>query len=148
MKAIVTSARVERLIHIIRNQTVMLDSDLAQLYGVKTRNLNLAVKRNRDRFPEDFMFQLSLKEAQNLMLQFATSRKHGGVRKPPNVFTEQGVAMVRHLTGQEIVSKADWSSRKYFKVTRPTRDRKIEGTTACRESGEQQKTCMLMPCNT
>jgi ORF6N domain len=94
MKAIATSAPVEKLIHVIRNQTVMLDSDLARLYGVTTGNLNLAVKRNRERFPSDFMFTLTETEAKSLILQFATSNGRGGRRTPPNAFTEQGVAML------------------------------------------------------
>ncbi len=64
---------VEKLIHVIRGQQVMMDSDLARLYGVETRRLNEQVKRNIDRFPEDFMFQLTRQEAENLMSQIATS---------------------------------------------------------------------------
>ncbi len=94
MKAIATSAHVEKLIHVIRNQTVMFDSDLARLYGVTTGNLNLAVKRNRERFPADFMFALTEVESKSLVLQFAISNGRGGRRTPPNVFTEQGVAML------------------------------------------------------
>jgi hypothetical protein len=71
----------------------MLDKDLAALYGVATRNLNKAVKRNLERFPEDFMFQLSKEELRNLMFHFGTS-SWGGTRKLPYVFTEQGVAML------------------------------------------------------
>lgn len=80
-------------IFIIREQKVMLDRDLAELYGVTTGNLNKAVKRNIKRFPEDFMFQLSEEESQNLIFQFGTS-SWGGIRKPPFAFTEQGVAML------------------------------------------------------
>jgi hypothetical protein len=80
-------------IYFIRGQKVMFDDDLAELYGVETRRLNEQVKRNIDRFPPDFMFQLTEKEFQNLMSQFATSR-WGGRRKPPLAFTEQGVAML------------------------------------------------------
>ena len=73
----------------------MLDSDLAFLYKVPTKSLNLAVKRNRDRFPSDFMFQINGKEAELLRLQIETSKKgRGGRRYLPNVFTEQGVAML------------------------------------------------------
>jgi len=77
----------------IRGKKVMLDRDLAQLYGVGTRNLNKAVKRNLERFPEDFMFQLTKEEFENLMFQNGTSR-WGGTRKLPYAFTEQGVAML------------------------------------------------------
>jgi len=80
-------------IYFIRGEKVMLDGDLAELYGVTTGNLNLAVRRNIYRFPEDFMFQLSKEEFQNLILQFAISR-WGGTRKLPYAFTEQGVAML------------------------------------------------------
>jgi phage regulator Rha-like protein len=74
----------------------MLDSDLAELYGVETFNLNKAVKRNIDRFPEDFMFQLSREEADSLRFQIGMSKKtgRGGRRYLPFVFTEQGVAML------------------------------------------------------
>ncbi|MCD4812848.1 ORF6N domain-containing protein [bacterium] len=85
---------IREKIYVIRGQKVMLDKDLAILYGVLTRNLNKAVKRNIDRFPDDFMFQLN-KEEMNLMFQTGTSKKnHGGVRKLANVFTEQGIAML------------------------------------------------------
>ena len=78
---------------LVRGKKVMLDQDLAELYGVKTRELNKAVSRNIERFPEDFMYQLTRKEVANLMFQFGTS-SWGGVRKLPFVFTEQGVAML------------------------------------------------------
>lgn len=83
-------------IYLIRGQKVMLDRDLAELYNVSTSNLNLAVKRNQGRFPNDFMFQLTKGEFEALMLQIATSNNvgRGGTRKLPYVFTEQGVAML------------------------------------------------------
>lgn len=84
---------VESLIRVIRGQQVMLDRDLAELYGVETKRLNEQVKRNIERFPEDFMFQLTPNEFGNLKSQFATS-SWGGVRKLPYAFTEQGVAML------------------------------------------------------
>lgn len=79
-------------IYVIRGQKVMLDRDLAEMYGVEVRRLNEAVKRNVIRFPEDFMFQLAQNEWRNLKSQFATS-SWGGIRKSPYAFTEQGVAM-------------------------------------------------------
>ena len=85
--------KVESLIQVIRGQQVMLDRDLAELYGVETRRLNEQVKRNIERFPEDYMFQLTSNEFDNLKSQFATS-SWGGVRKLPYAFTEQGVAML------------------------------------------------------
>lgn len=84
---------IENKILVIRGIKVMLDSDLAYLYEVDTKVLNQAVKRNLDRFPEDFMFQLSDNEWDNLRSQFVTS-KRGGKRYNPYVFTEQGVAML------------------------------------------------------
>ena len=80
-------------IYLIRGVKVMLDRDLAELYGVTTGNLNKAVKRNSKRFPDDFMFKLSNEEFNNLMFQTGIS-SWGGTRKPPNAFTEQGVAML------------------------------------------------------
>lgn len=86
---------MEQAILLIRGQKVMLDADLAQLYGVETKILNKAVKRNLDRFPEDFMFQLTTEEAEDLRFQFGTSKgQRGGRRYLPYAFTEQGVAML------------------------------------------------------
>ena len=84
---------IESLIHVIRGQQVMLDSDLARLDGVETRVLNQAVKRNNERFPEDFMFQLTEEDSQNLKSQNVMS-SWGGNRKAPYAFTENGVAML------------------------------------------------------
>src|SRR5260370_3657123 len=87
---------IERRIYLIRGHKVMLDSDLAELYQVPTKRLNEAVKRNLDRFPEDFMFQLSKDEFQNWRSQIATSNPatRMGLRRPPYSFTEQRVAML------------------------------------------------------
>ncbi|MFC1730385.1 ORF6N domain-containing protein [candidate division KSB1 bacterium] len=93
MSDIVPQQIIEQKIFLIRSQKVMIDSDLAELYGVKTKVMLQAVKRNSDRFPEDFMIQLSKEEYDNLRSQFVTS-KHGGRRYMPYVFTEQGVAML------------------------------------------------------
>ncbi|MCK4830362.1 ORF6N domain-containing protein [bacterium] len=93
MKSILPAERIERIIYLIRRQKVMLDSDLAELYDVPTHRLNEQVKRNKDRFPNDFMFQLSEEEWNNLRSQIASS-KRGGRRYMPYVFTEQGVAML------------------------------------------------------
>jgi hypothetical protein len=93
MNELLTEERVLQLIHKIRNQKVMLDSDLAEMYGVPTKRLNEQVKRNSDRFPIDFMFQLNEEEWQNLKSQIATS-SWGGRRTLPYVFTEQGVSML------------------------------------------------------
>jgi hypothetical protein len=86
---------IERRIFLIRGHKVMLDSHLAELYQVSTGNLNLAVRRNRERFPQDFMFHVTKAEAGALLLQFAIAKKgRGGRRTLPYVFTEQGVAML------------------------------------------------------
>ncbi|OFV99950.1 MAG: hypothetical protein A3F68_10290 [Acidobacteria bacterium RIFCSPLOWO2_12_FULL_54_10] len=87
---------IERKIYIIRGHKVMLDTDLAELYEVETFNLNKAVKRNIDRFPEDFMFQLNSEEAKSLTFQIGMSKIHGrgGRRTLPYAFTEHGVAML------------------------------------------------------
>ena len=84
---------IQSKIYTIRDARVMLDFDLAELYGVETRALNQAVKRNRERFPDDFMFQLNREEFQDLISQTVTS-SWGGARKLPYVFTEHGILML------------------------------------------------------
>jgi phage regulator Rha-like protein len=106
MKDLVPAERIERMIMIIHDQKVMLDSDLAELYAVETKILNRAVKRNVDRFPSDFMFQLSKEEFGNLRFQFGTSR-WGGRRYPPFAFTEQGVAMLSSVLNSERAIKVN-----------------------------------------
>jgi hypothetical protein len=86
--------RVVAAILILRGQRVILDSDLADLYGVSVKSLLQSVKRNLDRFPVDFMFQLEKQEVARLRSQFVTSNSRGGRRYAPYVFTEQGVAML------------------------------------------------------
>jgi len=83
-----------KLVHGVRHEKVLIDADLAQLYGVDTGALNRAVKRNASRFPDDFMFQLSTQEWVDLKCQTGISSVHGGRRAPPYAFTEQGVAML------------------------------------------------------
>ncbi len=100
MKSLATSAQIERSIYVIRNHAVMLDSDLAELYGVSTGVLNQAVKRNLKRFPEDFSFILNRNEIRNLKSQFVIS-SWGGRRKLPSVFTEQGVAMLSSVLNSD-----------------------------------------------
>lgn len=90
----ISAERIERAILLIRGQKVMLDADLAAMYGVTTGNLNKAVSRNRERFPSDFMFQLTDEEAESLRFQFGISKTRGGRRYPAHGFTEQGVAML------------------------------------------------------
>lgn len=89
-------AIIQQKIFEIRGQSVMLDFDLAELYGVETRVLNQAIKRNSDRFPKDFMFQLTRRDLANLKSQIVTSR-WGGTRKLPFVFTEHGVTMAANV---------------------------------------------------
>jgi len=90
--------QLAELIHDILGQKVMLDFDLARVYGVETKSLNRAVKRNSDRFPKDFMFQLSRREWENLRYQIGTSSSsHGGRRRPPYVFTEHGAIMAANV---------------------------------------------------
>jgi hypothetical protein len=96
MKSAVAAEIIERKIYFIRGQKVMLDKDLAVLYGVTTGNLNKAVNRNIERFPTDFMFQITKDEAEGLIFQFGISKTsgRGGSRHLPYAFTEQGVAML------------------------------------------------------
>ena len=91
---LVTAERIEQSILLIRGHKVILDADLAALYGVETKQLIRAVKRNLPRFPDDFMFQLNEEEFENLRFHFGTSSQWGGRRYPPYAFTEQGVAML------------------------------------------------------
>jgi hypothetical protein len=91
---IAVARRIEDSILIIRGQKVLLDVDLARMYGVTTKVLNQAVRRNAERFPDDFMFQLDSEETQNLRSQIVTSNRRGGRRYYPYAFTEQGVAML------------------------------------------------------
>jgi len=93
MATVISNDRIINKILMIRNQKVMLDEDLAALYQVETKRLNEQVKRNLNRFPKDFMFQLSEKEYRNLKSQNATS-SWGGKRKPPFAFTEHGILML------------------------------------------------------
>ena len=91
---------IQNRILLIRNQQVMIDRDIAELYGVETKRLNEQVKRNIERFPEEFMFQITREEFESVKSQFATSRNNmfvgqeGGTRKLPYVFTEHGITML------------------------------------------------------
>jgi len=95
--SLAAAEHLDCLIHEIRGQKVMLDRDLARLYGVATKNLNKAVRRNADRFPSDFMFQLTSTEAQECLgsrFQFGTLKRGQNIKYRPYAFTEQGVAML------------------------------------------------------
>lgn len=100
---------IKNLIYTVRGKQVMLDSDVAMLYHYETKYINLAVRRNKERFPENFCFQLTNVEAENLRLQFATSsltkENYGGRRTLPYVFTEQGIAMLSGLLRNEVAIK-------------------------------------------
>jgi phage regulator Rha-like protein len=93
IKSVIADEAIINKIYLIRGKRVMLDKDLAEMYGVETKRLKEAVKRNADRFPRDFMFTLTQKEFHHLRSQFATS-SWGGVRYLPLAFTEQGVSML------------------------------------------------------
>ncbi|WP_409478537.1 ORF6N domain-containing protein [Pseudobdellovibrio sp. HCB154] len=101
-----SKAEIQKCIFIVRKQKVMLDSDLARIYGVQTKNLNKAVKRNPDRFPPDFMFQLTASEAENLRFQSGTSSSYGGRRYLPYVFTEHGALMLANVLTSETAVEA------------------------------------------
>jgi len=103
MKELISVEIIERKIYLIRGHKVMLDSDLAELYGIETKRLNEQVRRNLKRFPEDFMFQLTLAEAESLRSQIATLEKGRGEHRKylPLVFTEQGVAMLSSVLNSE-----------------------------------------------
>jgi hypothetical protein len=109
MKALVPVEIIEKKILLIRGEKVMLDADLAELYEVETFNLNKAVKRNIDRFPKDFMFQLTKEEADSLRFQIGMSKKEGsgGRRYLPYAFTEQGVAMLSSVLNSERAVKVN-----------------------------------------
>jgi hypothetical protein len=95
-------SQIEKMIYVIRGQRVMLDSDLANLYQVETKQLNRQVRRNILRFPDDFMFQLAAEEYEVLKRQFGTSKSgSGGKQKLPLVFTENGVAMLSGILNSE-----------------------------------------------
>ncbi|HZV45865.1 MAG TPA: ORF6N domain-containing protein [Thermodesulfovibrionales bacterium] len=109
MKALVPVEIIEKKILLIRGEKVMLDADLAELYEAETFNLNKAVKRNIDRFPQDFMFQLTKEEADSLRFQIGMSKKEGrgGRRYLPYAFTEQGVAMLSSVLNSERAVKVN-----------------------------------------
>ncbi|MBL7663867.1 MAG: ORF6N domain-containing protein [Bacteriovoracaceae bacterium] len=109
-----TLSQIEKMIYIVRGQRVMLDSDLAKLYGVETRSLNQAVKRNLKRFPEDFMFQLTFQELSNLRSQIVISSMHGGTRHKTFAFTENGVAMLSTVLKSEVAIEINISIMRIF----------------------------------
>jgi ORF6N domain len=112
-KEIVPVAQIAQSIHVLRGQKVMLDFDLAVLYGVTTGNLNKAVKRNSERFPADFMFKLKIEEAGILKFQIGIS-SWGGRRALPYAFTEQGVAMLSSVLKSDRAVKVNIAIMRAF----------------------------------
>lgn len=113
-KAIIAVERIAQFIRWIRGQKVLLDADLAVLYGVETKNLNKAVKRNAERFPADFMFQITLEELRSLRFQFGTSKARGGLRYRPFAFTGQGIAMQSSVLNSERAIKVNIAIMRAF----------------------------------
>jgi hypothetical protein len=110
-----TLKTIENLIYVIRKQKVMLDSDLAELYGVSTKVLNQAVKRNLDRFPKDFMFQITKTERESLRSQFVTFKNAIARRKYlPYVFTEQEIAMLSTVLNSDKAIKVNIAIMRAF----------------------------------
>lgn len=104
----IVESDIKNLIYFFRGHRVMLDSDLANIYGVETRVLNQSVSRNKDRFPSDFAFRLSETEWENLISQnVISSSAHGGRRKLPYVFTEQGVSMLSSVLNSKEAIRAN-----------------------------------------
>ena len=107
MKKSLSLIEIESTIHTLRGHRVMLDSDLAAIYGVSVKRLNEQVKRNKDRFPQDFMFRLTNQELINLKSQFATTRSSwGGRRTLPNAFTEHGAIMLANVLNSPVAVQA------------------------------------------
>jgi hypothetical protein len=111
-----TTNFIERRIYLIRGQKVMLDGDLAELYRVPTKVFNQAVKRNINRFPSDFMFQLSSNELKNWRSQIVTSNLAAkmGLRRPPYAFTEQGIAMLSSVLNSDYAIKVNIAIMRAF----------------------------------
>jgi aromatic ring-opening dioxygenase LigB subunit len=124
--AIVPLERIESRILLIRGHKVMLDSDLAELYGVTTKRLNEQVKRNRQRFPADFMFQLTSDEATNLRSRIATSKQgRGGRRYRPYAFTEHGAIMAASvLNSYRAIEVSIYVARAFVKLREMLRTHK------------------------
>ena len=102
VEKVATNDEIKNLIYTIRGKQVMLDSDVAMLYHYETKRINEVVKRNKERFPQEFCFQLTKEEYNNLKSQFATSNIRGGKQKLPYVFTEKGIIMLSGLLKSEI----------------------------------------------
>ncbi len=114
---VLTVESIRNCVYTIRGQQVMLDSDLADIYGYELKAMNQQVKRNIERFPEDFMFQLTKEEFENLKSQFVTS-SWGGIRKMPYVFTEQGIYMLATVLKGELATQQSIFIMRAFKELR------------------------------
>ena len=113
--SLVPSPAVSSRIYLIRGKRVLLDSDLAELYGVLTKNLNKAVQRNLERFPQEFMFQLTTEEVESLRFQIGTSKKgRGGRRYLPYAFTQEGVAMLSSVLNSQRAVQANINIMRAF----------------------------------
>jgi hypothetical protein len=141
MKDLVPVERIVKGIYLIRNKKVMMDRDLAELYGVDTAQLKRAVKRNIERFPSDFMFELTKQELEDWRCQFGTSKgTRMGLRYLPMAFTEQGVAMLSSHKDlkkkiEDMESKYDHQFKVVFEVSLSTSPRP---TVACPPGGERE----------
>jgi transcriptional regulator with XRE-family HTH domain len=133
--SIIPNEIISNRIYFIRNQKVMLDKDLAELFGVETRRINEQIKRNIDRFPSNFMFQLTENEFEILMSQFATS-KRGGTRKLPYVFTEHGILQLSNVIKSE---RATQMSIKIIEIFVSMREYLTENLTTKLEIEEIKK---------
>jgi hypothetical protein len=111
---------IQQVIRFVREERVLLDFDLARLYGVTTGNLNKAVSRNRDRFPTDFMFQLTAEETKSLIFRVGISKGRGGRRHFPYAFTEQGVAMLSSVLNSKRAVKMNIAIMRAFVKLRRT----------------------------
>lgn len=113
---LVTTEQIQNLIYVVHNKQVMMDSDLAMLYQVETGNLNKAMKRNKARFPEDFCFQLTKEEYENLKIQngISSENEHGGRRKMPYIYTEQGIAMLSAVLRSDVAIQVSIRIMKIF----------------------------------
>lgn len=123
-KKLLIPIEIENCIYTFRGEQVMIDSDLAVMCRVETKVLNQAVKRNIERFPESFRFELTQTELENLKSQIVTSSEHGGRRTSPYVFTEQGAAMLSAVLRSETAIKASLKDlgKKWFAFSKMETD--------------------------
>ncbi len=139
-----TIVPIQQSIYLIRGQEVMIDADLAKLYGVPTKRLNEQVKRNIERFPEDFMFQMTKEELENWRSQIATSnpsKAKMGLRRKPYVFTEQGVAMLSSVLSSPVAVQVNIQIMRAFVQFRrllTTNKELLEKITAMEEKYDKQ----------